>query len=121
MVTVSSILLISVIVFSVLLIGDMKVIMVVFTIGIGALFFEIILFNAFVLPIFSKSYISTISMAVVCLGEALVIPLVSHDVWYASLGFLAGSFVGFLISNYSTEKLLSEFDYNAFRTFQVAT
>jgi hypothetical protein len=34
------------------------------------------------------------------------------------VGFLVGSFIGFLISQYSTTRLLSEFDYNAFHALQ---
>jgi uncharacterized membrane protein len=112
------ILLILVVCSSAYLIGDAKVNMIVLTIATGVLFFEIILYNSFVLPVFNKSYISTISIAFVCFGEAIAAVFVSNDPWYMSAGFLAGSFIGFLISYLSTIKLLSEFDYNAFRAFQ---
>ena len=112
------ILLILVVGLSAYLIGDVKVNMIVLTIATGVLFFEIILYNSFVLPVFNKSYISTVSIAFVCFGEAIATLFVSNDPWYMSVGFLAGSFIGFLISYLSTIKLLSEFDYNAFRAFQ---
>jgi uncharacterized membrane protein len=55
---------------------------------------------------------------IVCLAEILAAPFVSNNIWYASLGFLVGSFIGFLVSYSWTTKLLSEFDHNAFRAFQ---
>jgi len=102
-------------------IDDTKVTLIALTIATGTLFFEVILYNSFVLPIFGKSHISTVSVAVVCLGEALTALFVSNDIWYAALGFLVGSFVGFLISHLSTTRLLSEFHYNAFHAFYPAT
>jgi uncharacterized membrane protein len=118
MLAIGLILLILVTCVSAYLIGDAKVTMIVLTIATGVLFFEIILYNSFVLPVFNKSYISTISMVSVCFGEAIATLFISNDPWYMSAGFLVGSFVGFLISYLSTIKLLSEFDYNAFRAFQ---
>jgi uncharacterized membrane protein len=103
--------------FSAYLIDDTKVVMIVLTIATGALFFQVILYNSFVLPIFGKSHISTVSVAVVCLAEALTALFVSNDIWYAALGFLAGSITGFLISHLSATRLLSEFHYNAFHAF----
>ena len=99
-------------------IDDAKVLAIVLTTATGALFFEVILYNSFVLPIFSKSHISAVSVMTVCLAEILAAPFVSNNIWYASLGFLVGSFIGFLVSYSWTTKLLSEFDYNAFRAFQ---
>lgn len=107
--------------FSAYLISDTKVTMIALTIATGTLFFQVILYNSFVLPIFGKSHISTVSVAVVCLGEALTAMVVSNDIWFAALGFLVGSFVGFLISHLSTTRLLSEFHYNAFHAFYPAT
>jgi uncharacterized membrane protein len=99
---------------------DTRVLTIVLTIGFGALFFEVVLYNSFVLPIFGKSQISTISVLVVCMCEVLTIPFISNNMWYASLGFLVGSIAGFMISHSWTTKLLSNFDYNAFRAFQAA-
>jgi uncharacterized membrane protein len=120
MLTIGLILLISVIGFSAYFIGDTQVLMVALTIATGVLFFEVILYDSFVLPIFGKSYISVVSIMAVCFGEALAVPFVSNDIWYAAVGFLAGSFVGFLISHSQATRLLSEFDYNAFRAFQAS-
>ena len=103
------------------IINDTKVTMIALTIATGTLFFQVILYNSFVLPIFGKSHISTVSVAVVCMAEALTALFVSNDIWFAALGFLAGSFVGFLISHLSTTRLLSEFHYNAFHAFYPAT
>ena len=112
------ILLILVACLSAYVINDAKVNMIVLTIATGVLFFEIILYNSYVLPVFNRSYISTVSIAFVCFGEAIATLFVSKDPWFMSAAFLAGSFVGFLISYLSTIRLLSEFDYNAFRAFQ---
>jgi hypothetical protein len=121
MTTAGFLILVLVLVFSMYFVDDPKIPMVVLTIGTGALFFEVILYNSIVLPIFGKGHISAISVMVACFGEALAAVFVSNDVWYASLGFLVGSFTGFLISHYSTTRQLSEFDYNAFRAFQTAS
>jgi len=118
MLTVGFILLVLVVGFTTYFMDDAKVLMVVLTTATGVLFFEVILYNSLVLPIFGKSHISAISVMVVCFGEALAALFVSNDVLYASVGFLVGSFIGFLVSQSSTAKLLSEFDYNAFRAFQ---
>jgi hypothetical protein len=118
MLTIGLILLVCVMGYSAYFIGDTKVVMIALTIATGVLFFEIILYDSFVLPVFGKSYVSVVSMMVVCLGEALAALFVSTDVWYMSVGFLAGSFIGFLISHSSATRLMSEFDYNAFRAFQ---
>ena len=119
MLCVGFILLVIVVGLSQIIIGDPKVTAIALTIAIGVLFFEVILFNAFILPIFHRSYMSAIAMLVICLGEAGISVLVTKDVWFASLGFLGGSIIGFLISYITTRKLLSEFDYNAFHAFQM--
>ena len=119
MLCVGFILLVIVVGLSQIIIGDPKVTAIALTIATGVLFFEVILFNAFILPIFHRSHISAIAMLVICLGEAGTSVLVPKDVWFASLGFLGGSIIGFLISYITTRKLLSEFDYNAFHAFQM--
>jgi len=118
MLALGTALLVLVAVFATFYSHDMKVLMIVLTIGVGALFFEMILYNSFVLPIFGKSHVSAISVSIVCLCEILAAPFVSNDLWYASLGFLVGSFLGFIISYERTTRLLSDFEYNAFRAFQ---
>ncbi len=118
MLTVGFILLVLVVGSTMYFMNDEKILMVMLTIATGALFFEVILFNSLVLPVFGKNHISAISVMVVCFGVVLAALFVSNDVWYASVGFLVGSFTGFLISQYSTTRLLSEFDYNAFHALQ---
>jgi len=98
---------------------DTRVLTIVLTVGFGAILFEVILYNSFVLPIFGKSHISTMSVLIVCLCGILTVPFISNDIWFASLGFLFGSFVGFMISQLWTTRLLLNFDYNAFRAFQM--
>jgi hypothetical protein len=119
MLSAGFILLVIVVAASQLIIGDINVTLIALTIGIGVLFFEVILFNAFILPIFHKSYISAIAMAIVCLAEIITALLVPANVWFATLGFLVGSVVGFLLSHLTTTKMLAEFDYNAFYAFQL--
>src|SRR4030042_4184549 len=118
MLALGAVLLVLVAVFATFYSHDTKVLMIVLTLGIGALFFEMILYNSFVLPIFGKRHVSAISVSIVCLCEILAAPFVSNDLWYASLGFLAGSFLGFMISHVWTTRLLADFDYTAFRAFQ---
>jgi uncharacterized membrane protein len=101
-------------------IDDFQTVKIAVTTSIGILFFIPIVYNSVVLPIFGKISISTISMLIVCVAESLTILLVVDDVWYASVGFLVGSFVGFLISSFSVKHLFSAFDYNAFRSSIVA-
>ncbi len=113
-------LLVLVAVFAVFYSDDTKVLMIVLTIGVGTLFFDMILYNSFVLPVFGKSHVSAISVLLVCLCEILTVPFVSNDLWYASLGFLVGSFLGFMISHKQATSLLSDFEYNAFRAFQTS-
>ena len=99
--------------------GNVTVTVTALTIGMGILFFEVILFDAFILPVFRKNNVSAFSMIIVCLVEILIGLLVPKNVWFASLGFLIGSFIGFLLSYVTTRRLLSEFDYNAFHAFQL--
>ena len=101
--------------------GNVTVTMTALTIGMGVLFFEVILFNAFILPVFRRSRISAISVMIMCLVEVIIVFIVPVNTWFASVGFLLGSFIGFLLSHFTTKRLLSEFDYNAFRAFQLDT
>lgn len=101
-------------------IKDPQVLKITVTISLGALLFMVIVYNSVVLPIFRKTSSSTVSMFIVCMVESLAISFVADDIWYASLGFLVGSFIGFLGSHFSTRRLLSEFEYNMFRILSVA-
>jgi hypothetical protein len=121
MLSSGSVLLALVVGFSQIISGDNMITLIALTIGLGVLFFEVILFNAFVLPVFRQSRISTVSMIIICLTETVIALLVPKNIWFASVGFLTGSFMGFLLSHFATKRLLSEFDYNAFRAFQLDT
>ena len=121
MLSSGSVLLALVVGFSQIISGDNMITLIALTIGLGVLFFEVILFNAFVLPVFRQSRISTVSMIIICLTETVIALLVPKNIWFASVGFLTGSFMGFLLSHFTTKRLLSEFDYNAFRAFQLDT
>jgi uncharacterized membrane protein len=121
MLSSGSVLLALVVGFSQIISGDNMITLIALTIGLGVLFFEVILFNAFVLPVFRQSRISTVSVIIMCLTETVIALLVPKNIWFASVGFLTGSFMGFLLSHFTTKKLLSEFDYNAFRAFQLDT
>ena len=121
MLSSGSVLLALVVGFSQIISGDNMITLIALTIGLGVLFFEVILFNAFVLPVFRQSRISTVSMIIICLTETVIALLVPKNIWFASVGFLTGSFMGFLLSHITTKRLLSEFDYNAFRAFQLDT
>jgi uncharacterized membrane protein len=102
-------------IFSFRFIADAEVLRIMFTTSIGSLFFLVIIFNSTVLPIFGKSSISTLAVLAVIIGELLSIPFVTSDIWYSSLGFLVGSFAGFLITFLFTIRLFSGFEYNIFR------
>ena len=121
MLSSGSVILVVVVGFSQIFSGDNMITMTALTIGLGVLFYEVILFNAFILPVFRRIHISTISVIIICLTEVVVALLVPKSIWFASVGFLAGSFLGCLLSYFSTKSLLSEFDYNAFRAFQLDT
>ena len=96
-------------------IPDSEILSVLITTSIGSIFFSVITFNSVVLPIFGKTSISTVAMLVVIIFEILSIRFVSFDVWYASIGFLLGSFTGFLISITSVIRVFYRFEYNLFR------
>jgi len=90
------------------------------TTSLGAIFFMGIVYNSIVLPLFGKTNISTVAILLVCIGESLSIFFVANDVWAASVGFLSGSFIGFLISFVCVRRLFSEFEYHVFRPLTVA-
>ena len=121
MLSLGFILLVLVVGFSQIITGDTMISMTALTIGLGVLFFEVILFNAYILPVFRRSRISAISVMIMCLVEVIIVFIVPVNTWFASVGFLLGSFIGFLLSHFTTKRLLSEFDYNAFRAFQLDT
>lgn len=95
--------------------SDDQILKVLVTIATGSIFFSVIVFNSVVLPIFGKASISTLAVFLVIVFEILSIPFVAYDVWYASLGFLLGSFAGFLISITATMRLFYHFEHNMFR------
>ena len=119
MVSSGFILMVLVVGLSQIITGNVTVTVTALTIGMGVLLLEVILFNAFVLPVFRKSNVSAFSVIIICLVEIAIGLLVPKNVWFASLGFLVGSFIGFLLSYFTTRRLLSEFDYNAFHAFQM--
>ena len=95
-------------------IKDPEVLRILLTYSMGCIFFVVIIFNSTVLVIFGKSTISTYAVLAVIILELATIPLVSINVWYCALGFLVGSFIGFLISFLSTIRLFSNYEYNMF-------
>ena len=96
-------------------ISDTEIMKVLVTTSIGSIFFSVIIFNSVVMPVFGKTSISTLAVFVVIILETLSIPFIEFNVWYASLGFLLGSFAGFLISITSVMRLFQHFEYNIFR------
>jgi uncharacterized membrane protein len=100
--------------------GDPIIVTIAATVGSGVLIFQAIISNSTVLAAFNKNYVSALSMLMVCAGEGISIFFISNNIWYASLGFLLGSVAGLLISHTVTVRLISRFEYNAFRTFQTA-
>ncbi|MBE0480242.1 MAG: hypothetical protein IBX68_04620 [Dehalococcoidia bacterium] len=95
--------------------GEQLLLRVLITTSLGALFLVVIVYNANVLALFGRTGTSATSAFVVCAGICLAIPFVALDPWYASIGFLAGSFLGFLISRSATSRLLAQFEYRLFR------
>jgi len=96
-------------------INDPRVMRVLLTIAAGSGFFVLIIFNSGVLAIFGKTSTSTYSVLMIIMFELFTIPFVSLNVWYCSLGFLAGSFIGFLMSFVPINGLFANYEYNIFR------
>jgi uncharacterized membrane protein len=99
---------------SYVLINDFQVLRILLTVSLGSIFFVLIIFNSAVLVIFGKYSTSTYSVLVVIIFELLTIPFVSINVWYCSLGFLIGSFTGYLISSLPINRLFANYEYNMF-------
>ena len=99
---------------------DAEVFRILVTTAAGVLFFVGIVYNSVVLPMFGKTGVATISMFVVVVCESASAPFVGIDVWYASVGFLVGSFLGYLISDVYRRRLFAAFEYNVFRLLPVA-
>jgi len=95
-------------------INDSQVMRVLLTVSSGSMFFVLIIFNSGVLAIFGKTSTSTYSVLMVIIFELMTIPFVSVNVWYCALGFLAGSFTGFLMSFSPINRLFSNYEYNMF-------
>jgi uncharacterized membrane protein len=93
---------------------DFQVLRILLTVSLGSVFFVLIIFNSTVLVIFGKSSVSAYSVMMVIIFELLTIPFVSVNVWFCALGFLTGSFIGFLISSLSINRLFSNYEYNIF-------
>lgn len=85
------------------------------TVSVGSLFLVLILHNSQFLTTFGRGRISAISMLIVVLFELATIPLVSLDVWYAAAGFLAGTVIGYLISQGYTWYLSKDFEFHIYR------
>ncbi len=97
------------------LINNFEVMRVLLTIASGSIFFVLIIFNSGVLSIFGKTTTSTYSMFVVIIFELLTIPFAPYNAWYCSLGFLIGSFMGFLVSFMPISRLFSNYEFHIFR------
>jgi uncharacterized membrane protein len=96
-------------------INDSQVMPVLLTVAAGSVFFVLIIFNSGVLAIFGKTSTSTYAVLMIIIFELLTIPFVSYNAWYCSLGFLIGSFIGFLMSIVPIDELFSNYEYNIFR------
>jgi hypothetical protein len=95
--------------------GNTQILQILLTIAMGSICFSVIIFNSTVLVIFGKGSISTISVLIIVIAELITIPFVRYEIWYASLGFLVGSFVGSIVSLSVTLQMLSRFEYKMFR------
>ena len=101
--------------FSYFIINDAQVMRVLLTVAAGSVFFVLIIFNSGVLAIFGKTSTSTYSVLMIIIFEVLTIPFVANNAWYCSLGFLIGSFIGFLMSFAPIDGLFSNYEFNIFR------
>jgi hypothetical protein len=115
MLIISGILSIAVIEFCSFYVKNPEVLKIAFTVSVGSIFFGIIIFNSIILPIFGKTFTSFIAVMLVCIIELASIFLAKYDIWYASLGFLAGSLVGCIFSQWGVLYLFFRFEYHLFR------
>ena len=95
--------------------GNTQILQILLTIAMGSICFSVIIFNSTVLVIFGKGSISAIAVLKIVIAELITIPFVRYEIWYASLGFLVGSFVGSIVSLSVTLQMLSRFEYKMFR------
>jgi O-antigen/teichoic acid export membrane protein len=94
---------------------DLQVLQILLTISVGSIFFTVIVFNAAVLVIFGHSSISTWSVLIIIISELATIPYIHTDIWFSSLGFMLGSFIGFVVSFFVTIRMFSFPEYRMFR------
>jgi hypothetical protein len=99
---------------------DAEVFRILVTISVGVFFFVGIVFNSVVLPMFGKTGVAALSMFAVVLCVSVSALFVGVDVWYASVGFLVGSVLGFIVSDVYRRRLFAAFEYNMFRLLPVA-
>jgi hypothetical protein len=99
--------------------GDIEVFKIYITTSVAVIFLLGIIYNSTILPLFGKTHISALSILFVCMGELGSIFFVSQDAWFVSLGFLIGSVIGFIISQWNISRLFSEFEYNLFHFLMV--
>ncbi len=100
---------------------DPATLRILVTVATGTMFLSIIVYNSSALPLFNKMPIAVVAALLVCAGELVSIPFVFVDTWAAALGFVVGSFLGFLVSIITVTRLFSHFDYNLFRIIAVTT
>jgi hypothetical protein len=101
--------------------SDRELTLILGTVSIGAIFLSGIVVNSVVLPLFGKSAYSAFAVLAVVVCELLTIPLVASDIWYAALGFLIGSFVGFLVSYSVTVRCVNNFGFYLFQFVTINT
>ncbi len=94
---------------------DPEVLRVAVTVGIGSLFLVLILHNSQFLVTFGKGGLSALAMSIVIAGELASIPFVHLDFWYAAAGFLAGTMLGFILSEIYTWTISGEFEFQIYR------
>lgn len=94
---------------------DPEVVTVYYMVGAGAVCFSVLMLNSTVLPLFGRTRTPMLAAILVCLFELLSIPFLSFATWYPALGFLAGSFAAYLITQFRLLQMFSSFEYNLFR------
>jgi uncharacterized membrane protein len=100
---------------AVYLISGWQILPVMGTIGLGAIAFSTIIYNSSVLALFSKIYVSMLSVGIICLTLLAFLPLIVLDTWYAAFGFLVGSLLGSAISQIAVSSIMGQFEYRLFR------
>ncbi len=88
---------------------------ILLTVGAGAVLFSLAIYNAFILPFFGKMHVSLAAMLLACLAELASIPFLRLDIWFAAVGFLAGSLLAFAVTQLAIMRFFSVFDFNIFQ------